>query len=410
MSQQVTTLVDHFFREEYGKVVSFLTAKFGAQHLELAEDSVQETFYKAVKTWSHSSIPKNPSGWMVAVASNKMIDQLRRSSRLEGEDAIIHESSNDIEINLDSIQDDVVKMIFACCHPSLSVEYQIILILKILGGLSIKEIARALIKKEETIAKSYTRAKKKFQQEKISLELPPQVEINNRLKTVLHIIYLLFNEGYKTTAGNELIKKELCNEAIRLNKILLKNEGCNTSFSNALLALMYFHSARFESRVNINGKLLTLEFQDRSNWDKSSILEGLKYLRLATKGSFLNEYYIQATISGLHCEAIRYEDTKWSEILELYDVLLRLNPSPIVKLNRIVALSKAKSEKEALNDLSKLETNKSILNHYLFYAIKGDCLLSIGEIDQGKKSIIKAAELTNNSMEKAYLLEKIRTL
>ena len=409
MSQQVTTLVDHFFREEYGKVVSFLTAKFGAEHLELAEDSVQETLYKAVKTWSHSNIPKNPSGWMVTVASNRMIDQLRRSSRLEGEDAIIHEPSNDIEVNLDSIQDDMVKMIFACCHPSLSVEYQIILILKILGGLSIKEIARALIKKEETIAKSYTRAKKKFQEENISLELPPQIEINNRLKTVLHIIYLLFNEGYKTTSGNELIRKELCNEAIRLNKILLENDGCNTSFSNALLALMYFHSARFESRVDTNGKLLTLEFQDRSNWDKFYILEGLKYLRLATKGSFLNEYYIQATISGLHCEAMRYENTKWSEILELYNVLLRLNPSPMVKLNRIVALSKAKSPEEALRELSKLKSNKSILDHYLFHAIKGDCLLSIGNIIEAKEAIIKAVELTNNSMEKAHLLKKIET-
>jgi RNA polymerase sigma factor (sigma-70 family) len=409
MSQQVTTLVDHFFREEYGKVVSFLTAKFGAQHLELAEDSVQETLYKAVKTWSHSSIPKNPSGWMVTVAANKMIDHLRRSNRLEGEAAIIHEPSDDKEVNLDSIQDDVVKMIFACCHPSLSVEYQIILILKILGGLSIKEIARALIKKEETIAKSYTRAKKKFQQEKINLELPAQVEINNRLKTVLHIIYLLFNEGYKTTSGNELIKKDLCNEAIRLNKILLENEGCNTSYSNALLALMYFHSARFGSRVGTNGRLLTLEFQDRSNWDKSNIAEALKYLRLATKGSFLNGYYIQATISGLHCEAERYEDTKWSEILELYDVLMRLNPSPIVKLNRIVALSKARSAEEALSELRKLESNKSIIEHYLFYAIKGDCLLTIGKLAQGKKTILKAAELANNSLEKAYLLSKIQS-
>lgn len=410
MSQQVTTLVDHFFREEYGKVVSYLTAKFGAQYLELAEDSVQETLYKAVKNWSHTGIPKNPSGWMATVASNKMMDQLRRASRLEREDAIIHKASNDVEVNIDSIKDDVVKMIFACCHPSLSVEYQIILILKILGGLSIKEIARALIKKEETIAKSYTRAKKKFQQEKIILELPGQVEINNRLKTVLHIIYLLFNEGYKTTTGNELIKKELCNEAIRLNKILLGNEGCNTSFSNALLALMYFHSARFGSRVDASGKLLTLEYQDRSNWDKSNIAEGLMYLRLATKGSFLNEYYIQATISGLHCEAEKYEDTKWSEILELYDMLVRLNPSPIIKLNRIVALSKARSAEEALMELSELESNKSILDHYLFHAIKGDCLLSVGKINQGKKTTEKAASLTNNSLEKAYLLEKIKAL
>ncbi len=201
MSEQVTKLVDHYFREEYGKAVSYLTAKYGSQHLDLAEDSVQEALYKAMQTWPYAQIPKNPSGWIVTVASNKMIDHFRKTSRVDNSDHIPDRLVETQDLDLESIQDDVVKMMFACCHPSLSAEYQIILTLKILGGLSIREISRGLLKKEETVAKSYTRAKKKFQEEGIQLVLPSQAEIKSRLRTVLHVIYLLFNEGYKTTEG-----------------------------------------------------------------------------------------------------------------------------------------------------------------------------------------------------------------
>lgn len=410
MSDQVNSLVDHYFRNEYGNAVSYLTAKFGTQHLEIVEDAVQEALFKAMQNWSYNKIPNNPSGWIVTVASNKIIDHLRKASRLDGFNTTYAEPVEHQNINLETIQDDVIKMMFACCHPALSTEYQIILTLKILGGLSIKEIARALLKKEETIAKSYTRAKRKFQEENIQLELPQPVEIKNRLNTVLHIIYLLFNEGYKTTNGDELLKKDLCHEAIRLNEILLENNDCNKSVSNALMALMFFHSSRFDARVDKDGHLITLEFQNRSQWNQDYIQKGMEFLEKATKGAFINEFYLQATISGLHCEAKVYNETKWSDILELYDTLLRLNPSPMVKLNRIVALGKANSPSDALTELKQLETNPQLENHYLVYAIKGEFLVESGNIEEGKQATLKAISLTNNSAEKKYLQRKLALL
>ena len=410
MSEQVTSLVDHYFRNEYAKVVSYLTAKFGSQHLELAEDAVQEALFSAVKNWSYTQIPKNPSGWIATVASNKIIDHFRKTSRLDGEEAILHEPSESKELSLDSIQDDMVKMMFACCHPSLSTEYQIILTLKILGGLSVKEIARALLKKDEAVAKAYTRAKRKFQQEGIELILPPKAELKNRLNTVLHIIYLLFNEGYKATASNELVKRELCDEAIRLNGILLQSDECNVSMTNALMALMSFHCSRFDARVDVEGRLVTLEFQDRSKWDKQLIKNGLDYLKAATKGAFLNEFYVQAAISGLHCEAEHYADTKWEEILGLYDVLLRIKPSPVVQLNRVVALGKTKGAQEALKALGVLQHDAKMDLHYLYHAIKAEFLVEAGDIASAKLSLTKAIELTQNTSEMEHLKNKLKAL
>lgn len=407
MSDKVTELVDHYFREEYGKAVSYLTAKYGSNNLELAEDSVQEALFKAMQTWPYSNIPNNPSGWIVTVASNKMIDHFRKSSRMDGSDFIPERPVETKDLDLESIQDDVVKMMFACCHPSLSTEYQIILTLKILGGLSVREISRALLKKEETVAKSYTRAKRKFQSEGIQLALPSTAEIRNRLRTVLHVIYLLFNEGYKTTEGDDLVKKDLCNEAIRLATILSESEETNLSMTNSLLALMYFHSSRFGSRVDADGQLVTLENQDRNKWDQEQIQTGISFLDRATRGSFINEFYVQATISGLHCEAATFEETRWPEILELYNTLMQLNSSPIVRLNRAVALSRATSPSEALTEIEALEKVDQLCNYYLLFAIKGDLLLSLGNKSDGQKAIEKAISLTNNETEKDHLRSKL---
>jgi len=410
MSYQVTNLVDHFFREEYGKAVSYLTSKYGFNNLELAEDSVQEALYKAMKSWPYGQIPNNPTGWIITVASNKMIDHFRRSAHMDGADMIPEKTTNTIEVELETIQDDVVKMMFACCHPVLSTEYQIILTLKILGGLSIREIARALLKKEETVAKSYTRAKKKFQNENIQLSLPGSPEIKNRLRTVLHIIYLLFNEGYKTTEGDSLMQQGLCSEAIRLNGILLDNEACDISVTNSLMSLMYFHSSRFNARVNENGELITLKNQDRTKWDTELIAKGVRSLEQATQGSFLNEFYVQAAISGLHCEAKTYEETNWKEILGLYNTLLRLRPTAIIRLNRSVALAKATSADEALEDLKAIESDSQMKEYHLFHTIKAEFLHEIGNTSAAVISLKKAITLTNNQAEIAHLTKKLTAL
>lgn len=403
-------LVDHFFRTEYGKVVSHLTSKFGSIHLELAEDSVQEALMKAMQIWSYAQVPNNPSGWILQVARNKMIDQLRRKQKISYQTVPEHIEETEYPLSADIINDDMVRMIFACCHPSLSQEYQIILTLKILGGLSIKEISNSLLKKEETIAKAYTRAKKKFKEDEIKLLLPPANEIVERLEIALKIVYLLFNEGYKSTAGEILIREELCEEAIRLNAVLLQNEICNTPSSNALMALMHFQAARFDARIDKKGNIINLEEQDRSKWNQRLIQEGLYYLNIASEYEQTNDYLIQAVINSIHCQSPSFDETNWGQILQLYDLQLQSTSSPIVALNRVVALEKVKGTLAGLKEIARLEATQFFDEYYLFYAIKSDLLQHLGDHEEAMKAIQKAITLTKNEKEKAYLKEKLNKI
>ncbi|MEP0987738.1 sigma-70 family RNA polymerase sigma factor [Ekhidna sp.] len=400
-------LVDHFFRTEYGKAVSHLTSKFGASHLELAEDSVQEALIKAMQTWPYSQIPDNPTGWILRVARNKMIDQLRRDQKINKQEVPEGAEEMRADLSLESINDDMVRMMFACCHPSLSQEYQIILTLKILGGLSIREISSSLLKKEETVAKAYTRAKKKFKKDEIKLLLPPAHEIEKRLDMVLKIIYLLFNEGYKSAEGETLIRKELCEDAMRLNKVLIDSEICNTPSANALMALMHFHASRFEARTDSDGNVISLEDQDRSKWDSRLIDLGLNYLDAASAENELNEYLIQAAISAAHCRAATFEGTDWNNILSLYDLQLQLTPNPIVELNRVVALEKVHGPLLGLKEIERLEATQFFDEYYLFYAIKSEIQQRMGNNDEAIQSIKRAIELTKNEKEKLFLIKKL---
>ena len=406
----VDQLIDHFFRTEYGKAVSHLTNRFGSGHLELAEDSVQDTLMKAMQTWPYSQVPDNPTGWILRVAGNRMIDQLRRGQKQSNEE--IPETSEDFhdEVSLTDINDDMVKMMFACCHPSISAEHQIILTLKILGGLSIREISTTLLKKEETVAKAYTRAKKKFKKDEIKLTLPPANEIEKRLEMVLKIIYLLFNEGYKTAEGSSLIREDLCSEAIRLNKVLIDSELCNTPSANALIALMCFHTSRFDARVDANGEIVSLEDQDRSLWSQELIQTGLDYLQVASESDEINDYIIQAAISSYHCGASSFEETNWVEILKLYDLQLQINPSPIIQLNRIIPMEKVHGSMLAYSEIEELEETGFFDTYYLFYAIKGGILQNLGEVEDSAKALEKAISLTKNEREISYLTKKLDQL
>ncbi|MEP1032906.1 sigma-70 family RNA polymerase sigma factor [Ekhidna sp.] len=404
---QTSQLVDHFFRTEYGKAVSHLTSKYGASNLGLAEDSVQEALIKAMQTWPYSQIPDNPTGWIFRVARNKMIDQLRRDQKTNYQEVPERAEEMNEELSLESINDDMVRMMFACCHPSLSQEYQIILTLKILGGLSIREISSSLLKKEETVAKAYTRAKKKFKKDEIKLILPPAHEIEKRLDMVLKIIYLLFNEGYKSAEGEELIRKELCEDAIRLNRVLLESEICNTPAANALIALMHFHTSRFNARTDENGNVITLEDQDRTKWDDELIQQGLIYLDNASEEGAVNEYLIQAAISATHCRAKTFEETDWENILALYDLQLQVNTSPIVELNRVVALEKVHGSLLGVKEIERLEASQFFDEYYLFYAIKSEMLMKLGNRDEARHALEKAISLTKNEKEKSYLSTKL---
>lgn len=407
---KTSQLVDHFFRTEYGKVVSHLTSKFGGSNLELAEDSVQEALVKAMQTWPYSQIPDNPTGWILKVARNKMIDQLRRNQKTNNQEVPERGEAMNEDLSLESINDDMIRMMFACCHPSLSQEYQIILTLKILGGLSIREISSSLLKKEETVAKAYTRAKKKFKKDEIKLLLPPANEIENRLDMVLKIIYLLFNEGYKSAEGEKLIRNELCEDAIRLNRVLLESEICNTPAANALIALMHFHTSRFAARTDATGNAITLENQDRSKWDQKLIEQGLVYLDQASVEGTINEYLIQAAISATHCRAETFEVTDWENILVLYDLQLQINPSPIVELNRVVALEKVHGSLLGVKEIERLEATQFFDEYYLFFAIKSEMLQKLGSTDDARLALEKAIALAKNEKEIAYLTRKLTKL
>ncbi|MEM9339953.1 MAG: sigma-70 family RNA polymerase sigma factor [Bacteroidota bacterium] len=407
---EVTGLVDHLFRTEYGKAVSHLTSKFGSANLELAEDCVQEALIKAMQTWPYTQVPDNPTGWILRVAKNKMIDLLRREQKQSNEEVPDAEEEMKEEVSLSDINDDMVRMTFACCHPSLSAEYQIILTLKILGGLSIREIATSLLKKEETIAKGYTRAKKKFKENEIQLILPSANQIEKRLEMVLKIIYLLFNEGYKSAEGDQLIREELCLEAIRINRVLLDSELCNTPSANALMALMYFHSSRFNARMDENGEFISLEDQDRSLWNQPMIQTGTHYLNHATKSDDVNDYIIQAAISSLHCQASSFEETNWPEILKLYDFQLKINSSPIIRLNRIIPLEKVCGPILAFSEIESLETSGFFDTYYLFYAIKGKVLEQLGHTEAAAAALKKALSLTKNKREINYLNRRLEQL
>lgn len=407
---QTSQLVDHFFRTEYGKAVSYLTSKYGASNLELAEDSVQEALIKAMQTWPYAQIPDNPTGWIFRVATNKMIDQLRRNQKTTNQEVPERAEEMNEDLSLESINDNMVRMIFACCHPSLSQEYQIILTLKILGGLSIREISSSLLKKEETVAKAYTRAKKKFKKDEIKLLLPPAHEIEKRLDMVLKIIYLLFNEGYKSAEGENLIRMELCEDAIRLNRVLIESEICNTPAANALIALMLFHSSRFAARTDDQGNVITLEEQDRSKWNQELIQQGLIYLDHASEEGAINEYLIQAAISATHCRANTFEETDWENILALYDLQLQISPSPIVELNRVVALEKVHGSILGAKEIERLEATQFFEEYYLFYAIKSEMLRKLGNNEDAKEALEKAIMLTKNDKEKHHLTNKLMKL
>ena len=406
----VNKLVDHFFRNEFGKAVALLTSKFGPQYLEVAEDAVQEALAKAMQVWGYGQIPDNPTGWVIRVAQNKLIDQIRKLQRVYYATQlpeIGHESPE--LLNEEQFKDEMIKMMFACCNPKLSTEHQIILTLKILGGLSIREIASALLKKEETIAKAYTRAKKRFKEINLKLEIPGEQEIQNRLDRILKVIYLLFNEGYKSTEGEQLIRKELCEEAMRLNQLLLDKPETNTTSSLALMALMHFQVARFDARVNTDGNSVSLEEQDRKTWDEQHILLGNRYLTTIEDG-MNNVYFLQAAINGIHCAADTYESTNWTHILILYNRLYFLSKNPIVALNRILPLSKVHGAEAALDELVKVKTEESIQNNYLVPATEAELLFQLNRHDEAIDKLTHAIELCKNNREKDFLTTKMRRI
>ncbi|MGX1929215.1 RNA polymerase sigma factor [Flagellimonas sp. 2504JD4-2] len=393
--------IDHLFRQEHGKLIAVLTKTFGTSNIDLAEDVVQEAMVEALGKWTDNGIPDNPVGWIYKVAKYKAVNILNREKyKREYASEVAHHLQSEwtLEPALNhiftdkEIADDQLRMIFTCCHPVLSADSQIALTLKTLCGFNIPEIAQAFLTSESNINKRLVRARKTIKEANIPFEVPAGSQLEPRLSSVLETIYLLFNEGYNSTSDDSLIRKELCEEAIRLTEIIIQNPSINSSNAHALLALMLFNTARFNSRLDELSNTISLEHQDRSKWDQAMIKKGLTHLAFAAEQKEISIYHLLATISAQHCTAATFESTDWKGILSLYDMLLEIDDSPIIQLNRIIVLSKISGAKAAIEQLKRIE-NHSSLNTYLPY------FTSSAELYFQDKQPKKAIELLEKALE-----------
>ena len=407
---EVKNEVDDLFRSEYGKIVSFLTSKFGVDFFDYAHDITQETMVAAFQDWAEKGVPDNPNGWLFTVARNKAINFLKKEKRNVELKAYHQEGGYEIgeEIYLNKeISDSMLKMIFACCSEFISIESQIILILSTLGGFTRKEIAAALVAEEEMVKKRLYRAKKKMRENVSSLELPPFEKLEDRLHGVSNSLYLLFNEGYNSSSTDDLIRKDICLEAIRLTQLLTEFYSDKHRI-RALLALMCFHVARFESRIDNHGAIVLFKDQDRKLWNKELIHRGISELAMASEGSDLSSYHLEAGIAMHHCMASDYDSTDWRRIQTLYEELYAYKPSPIIKLNLAIVEGIVEGPKHAIAILEQLkEDNKRLSKYYLLYASLGEFYARLGQENKARINFIKAKELTSNSKEKELLNKKM---
>ena len=403
-------LTEHFFRNEYGKMVSVITKYIGTGNVQTAEDIVQETLLKAVDYWQHHGIPKNPQAWLYTTAKNLTLNILKRKKYLSEFKNQTPEQNSEQWGNLllseELIADEQLKMMFVCCNPKISESSQICLILKILCGFNISEIANSFFTSTETINKRLVRGRKQLRTSNLSFELPK--DIHKSLPIVLKTIFLLFNEGYSPSQKNELIRYDLCLEAIRLSEILVESKAITQKADcYALLALMYFNAARFDSRINSTNSVIEMDKQDRKNWNQELINKGIQNLNNATRQKRVSNYLILATISANYCIATSFEETNWEEILSLYDNLLELEDTPIVRLNRSVPLSKVKGNRCAILELEKLEKKSKINNSHLFYSTLAEFYKLENDLEKAKKNYEKAIPLTKNERDLKLLQKKL---
>lgn len=405
-------LTEHFFRNEYGKMVAVITRYIGTENVQTAEDIVQESLLKAVDYWQQNGIPENPQAWLYTTAKNLALNILKRKkyqTKYQLESTINTIELEQLEFSDELILDEQLNMMFACCHPSISENSQIALILKILCGFSISEIANAFFTTNETINKRLVRGRKQLRENKVSFEIPKKNDAH--LAIVQKTIYLLFNEGYSPTLKNELIRLDFCLEAIRLSEILVATKAIKEKTDcYALLALMQFNASRFKARITIDNSIVEMERQDRSKWNTDLINSGTHYLNQAMKGGQISMYLILATISANHCIAKSFSHTNWSAILSLYDNLLVLEDSPTIRLNRAVALSKVKGTKQAIAELEYIALNSDIGEHPMFHTVLAEFFKEENEISNTIKHLKKAITLTKNKRDLKLLEKKLRAV
>lgn len=411
--KNIHELASHLFRHESGKMVSVLSKLLGFQNLEAAQDIVQDTLLQAMTTWGYNGIPENPSAWLYRVAKNKAVDFLRRQKKfkeISPQYSYLLQSEYTLSATVnnffleDEIEDSQLRMMFACSHPSIPEESQIALTLKTLCGLSVHEIANAFLTNDETISKRIYRAREKINTEKIELYVPQGQELSKRLDVVLKSLYLLFNEGYNSSHPDNLIRDDLCQEAIRLAYLLINHPVTNLSRTNALLSLMCFQASRLQARLDDKGNIVLLKYQDRSKWYQPLIERGKFYLELASETTELTSYHIEAAIASLHAVASSFEKTDWESIYHLYETLYRVQPAPIVALNKAIASAYALSKEEALDQLLHI---RGLENYYLYHTSIGEIYFEMQNKDKAKQFYETALQLTTSHQERQLLMKKI---
>ncbi len=421
-SQRVSDLVDHLFRREAGRIASRLTRVFGAHRLDLVEDAVQYALLQALQHWPYQGIPDNPHAWLTRVASNRALDVVRGDRKLhsiDAEDAPVLQ--DDVEaLSVAAAQDQLkfaaevddeqLALMFVCCHPTLPRAASVALTLKVVCGFGVTEIARAFLSNESAVAQRLVRAKRLIREQRIGFEVPGPDAVPGRLDPVLEVLYLFFTEGYAPTAGDRLIKDDLCTEAIRLTRLLADNPVTSQPECHALLALMLFQAARFASRTDAAGDLLLLEEQDRTRWDRAMIGLGFRHLEQAASGERLTAYHLQAEIAAIHVSTVRPDDTPWQRILELYDLLRDLQPTAVVLLNRAIALGKVSGPAAGLAALKSIPPD-DILERYPFLpTAEGEFLRALGRHDDAATCFARAFELARTEPEQRFIGRKLADL
>lgn len=403
--------VDSVYRSDWGRIVATLIRQFG--DFELAEDAAQDAFTAAVDQWRTDGIPDSPRAWIIQTAKHKAIDRLRRQTRLqeklEADPDFLSEPIVDAPaLDFGEIPDDRLRLIFTCCHPALSLEAQVALTLRTLGGLQTDEIARAFLVPTATMAQRLVRAKRKIRDAGIPFSVPDTSDMPARLDGVLTAIYLIFTEGYAPTRGAPLIRADLCAEAIRLGRLVTTLlEPKSPAEATALVALMLLHDSRREARLDEDGDLVVLEEQDRKLWNRPQIDEALSLVDDALRGE-PGPFAIEAAIAAEHCKAARPEDTNWPQIVTLYDLLQQVMPSPIVSLNRAVAVAMARGPQPALELIDELAATGELDDYHLLHAARADMLRRLGANDEAAESYKAALELVSNDSERRFLERRLK--
>ena len=396
----VPQLIDHLFRRETGRMIATLTRILGVKNLALAEDVVQEAMVRALELWPFEGVPDNPRAWLIQVAKNKALDRLRRETSLAGKlNALTPLSAEQAPVR--PFEDDEVAMLFLCAHPALAPESRLALTLKLAGGFGVREIARAFLTEEATIAQRLVRAKRQIREQALGFDMPGDKELPERLDSVLSVLYLIFNEGYGA------LREDLCEEAIRMARLVAGNCLTAQPASNALLALFLLHSSRFAARLDPSGALLLLGDQDRTKWDRARIDEGLIWLDRSATGDAITPYHLEAGIAAAHAIAPDASSTDWLSVIRMYDQLYQLKPSPVVALNRAVAIGRWEGAHAAIEEIESIAKKPALDNYYLTHATLGALWKELGQEEKARAYFRQALLCSCSDAERQFLEQRL---